>query len=191
MGKVVLALGIMGLCFVSCANSSTPPAGGMTPNPPITICPDNPGQCSGTCCGAACVDTKADANNCGACGKSCPSGSMCVGGQCGCPGPGGTATTCGAGQTCCGTSGCKSLTSDSNNCGVCGNSCGGATCTNGTCQSPPDMAAPASGDGGSCVCTQTCLTTCFFGCCAEELLAGTCTPDPACLGGAGLGDLGP
>jgi hypothetical protein len=41
-------------------------------------------SCTGqqTCCGASCVDTSSDAQNCGACGQACDAGRSCSGGAC-------------------------------------------------------------------------------------------------------------
>ena len=38
--------------------------------------------CSGTMCGADCVDTSSDPNNCGGCGVLCDVSATCVAGQC-------------------------------------------------------------------------------------------------------------
>lgn len=37
---------------------------------------------TGTRCGASCVDTQTDANNCGACARRCPAGNACAAGVC-------------------------------------------------------------------------------------------------------------
>lgn len=37
---------------------------------------------TGTRCGAACVDTNSDVNNCGACARRCPAGNVCSAGAC-------------------------------------------------------------------------------------------------------------
>jgi len=166
---------------------------------PFNVCPDNPQFCTGGCCGNVCIDTNIDARNCGGCGVQCEAGTVCANGKCGClP----TGVACGTGQSCCGTSGCKSTASDINNCGACGKACGagstceagackcgGVACTTGqvccngacaaTCNTTPDMAA------GSCVCAGGCpITNICVGpnCCFEDvLISGSCKPDPSCI----------
>jgi hypothetical protein len=69
-----------------------------------------------TACGAACTDTRADPNNCGACGKKCAAGFDCTNGVCVCPAP---TKQCGAV--------CVDPAIDSKNCGGCG-----ILCTTGT-----------------------------------------------------------
>jgi hypothetical protein len=182
------------LLQATCAGSNTPttPPGGKADSGGVSICPDHPDQCGGTCCGIHCIDTMSDIHNCGACGTGCDTGQLCSGGVCGCPPSG---TKCGTAQTCCGTSGCKSLMDDAFNCGACGKQCtSGQMCTNGTCACPaagcnvtPDMAMPPQPDmamqsGGNCVCSiGLCDSDPFFpglcvgqDCCYADLLFGTC-----------------
>jgi hypothetical protein len=82
-----------------------------------------------------CLDpTVADCN----CGWACPYGTSCVNGQC--------VTTCAAGTTLCGAA-CVDTSSDSTNCGTCGNACGSYQyCSGGTCIS----SGGGGGGGGWC-----------------------------------------
>jgi len=111
-------------------------------------CPTVPNAqpiCAGTQCQYACDVGYADCNgnmlqdgcevailsdntNCGGCGFFCPSGHVCVNGQC--------VLQCPSGFTNCGGQ-CKNLLTDSQNCGACGNVCAFANatgaCVNGQC----------------------------------------------------------
>jgi hypothetical protein len=58
------------------------------------------------------ADTSSDANNCGTCGKKCPSGQPCYQGACGCP----------SGYALCNGQ-CTDISKDNRNCGACGNIC--------------------------------------------------------------------
>lgn len=83
-------------------------------------CPSPKVECAG-----ACVDTKVDNDNCGACGTACMMGTeQCVQGMC-----------CKTGETVCSMT-CANTNTDSNNCGMCGTVCPNNTpvCLNGTCQ---------------------------------------------------------
>lgn len=201
----LFAFGLLGACASTTSPKNDLGTGGG-------ICPSNPQQCEGKCCGDKCTLIQVDRNNCGDCLVQCPAGELCAGGTCGCPVSvtSGNVVKCPMGQSCCGVSGCKNLQTDINNCGQCGTKCAaGATCAggqcicggracgvgevccNGTCSSTcaVDMATPArdmGGGGGNCVCASGCpLSMLCVGpnCCYEDiLLGGTCTPDPACLG---------
>lgn len=92
-------------------------------------------------CGVDCVNTDTDLTNCGSCGVSCRSGTVCDNGACVCP----------SGQTECGGR-CVDLANDSMNCGRCSVAC--ATTTGQTCMT------------GSCRCA-TGLTDCGAGICAN------------------------
>lgn len=82
------------------------------------------------CCSGSCLDTSADVDNCGACGKKCPydptnSKPKCVAGKCG--------VTCDLGRTNCNSN----LTDGCETCGACGGPVctSSQTCQNGTCVS--------------------------------------------------------
>lgn len=115
-------------------------------------------------CGDACVDTQADAMNCGTCGNVCPAGIACEAGTCACP----------SGGTVCGGA-CVDTQTDTANCGTCDHACtvAGATCEEGAC------ACPGGGTecGGTCVDTQTDTANC--GVCGMICAA----PTTACEGG--------
>src|SRR5581483_11123772 len=108
-----------------------------------------------------------DPLNCGSCTNTCMNGELCKGGACGCQPSG---TRCGSPQSCCGSSGCKSLDSDNFNCGTCGNACmGGQVCMNGACACPAGGCVPfdmsmsmpvdmAGGGGGLCQCSNHCTS---------------------------------
>ena len=70
------------------------------------------GPCADTVCGTSCVNLKTDQDNCGKCGRVCPSGESCVSGSCACIAP----------RRAC-PSGCTNITKDPDNCGGCGVRC--------------------------------------------------------------------
>src|SRR5688572_10237965 len=84
------------------------------------------GSCScasGSACGTRCVDTDADADNCGDCGVTCANAEQCVSGTC----------ECRSGLADCGT-GCSNPLSDPDNCGGCGVACeADEVCAEGVC----------------------------------------------------------
>lgn len=129
------------LLFGGCSNSDpdapgTVAAGAGAPGVTfITDCKPFPGT---QACGELCIDTSADALNCGGCGKVCSAGQSCNDGVC---------STCAKGVAEC-ASGCAILSSDNNNCGMCGKACGaGALCMGGVCScAPGDLSC-----GGACV----------------------------------------
>ncbi|MEZ4411031.1 MAG: MXAN_6577-like cysteine-rich protein, partial [Polyangiales bacterium] len=116
-----------------------------------------------TACGSACVNIRADDNNCGACGTVCSGGESCMSGACACP----------AGQCSCGGA-CVNVRTDNNNCGACGNACGaGQSCSNGVCACPPGQTLCS----GACVNLLNDNANC--GRCA-----GACTGGSSCNAGA-------
>ncbi len=73
------------------------------------------------CCAGACIDTRSDESNCGACGAVCANGSTC----------------------CSGT--CRTLATDVDNCGSCGSRCEGERsdrCTAGACRCVNEESCP-------------------------------------------------
>ena len=77
---------------------------------------------------SVCRDLSTDANHCGACGRQCATGQVCVMGDCLAP--------CATGETRCGSA-CVNLQHDGANCGACGRTCGtGEQCYAGACRLP-------------------------------------------------------
>jgi hypothetical protein len=103
-------------------------------------------------CGAGCIDIAANPANCGGCGIVCDTGYECVGGACQIPEilVNDDVTTQTNDQLVCSAQGltdcygaCADLTSDFNNCGICGYICApGDICLNGTCT--PEACAPST-----------------------------------------------
>lgn len=99
------------------------------------VCPDGHVVCSGRC-----VRVQSDPHHCGRCGRDCPTGTSCVGGECiggdgtG-TGPGGSGgCDCPPGKACC-EGRCTDLNTESGHCGECGRSCpAGSTCCEGRCR---------------------------------------------------------
>jgi hypothetical protein len=97
------------------------------------VCPNGLTECQ---IQFACVDLQNDPNNCGSCFADCASG-QCSGGVCvEVVGAAPAQVPCPAGKTLCGDT-CVDLSSDANNCGVCGQSCTvgiSPSCLNGDCR---------------------------------------------------------
>ncbi len=165
---------------------------------------DDAGSCPAqeTLCGAACVATGNDPDNCGACGHACGASEVCSNGACG--------SSCSAGTLCAPDGGkptCALLTSDPKNCGACGNACsGGQTCTSGKCSGASACgqgltSCPGADGGPTCIDTQTdsnhcgdCSTACLSGLesCTAGKCASTCTGGKTlCVPDGGAGDGGP
>jgi hypothetical protein len=116
-------------------------------------------------CGAACVDTQTDLNNCGFCGNLC--GTQCIDGQC---------TGVGAAPHACAQT---------------GESCASDPCCVGFCDQ--DDLCTCVGDGSECAQTgtggccdgQPCNASGFCGTCT--LFGGTCNSDAECCTGSQYG----
>ncbi len=166
----------------------------------------------GSCCSGACVDTLADASNCGACGEVCVPGNFCDQGTCrstACPGtsPGPCRLDGGAGGFCC-AQGCTDLESDTGNCGACGVACpGGSACVQGFCWQdggPAFCLYSACPPGTVCKLTRCLPLVCPSGfdgegCAFGEMGGGTCCggrcvdtqTDPENCGACGVNASGP
>ncbi|HEY1954116.1 MAG TPA: hypothetical protein VGH28_00840 [Polyangiaceae bacterium] len=68
--------------IISKGDSGTPKGQDAGTKPVVDSGNPQPPTCNGTMCGADCVDTSSDPNNCGACGNPCDLSSTCTGGQC-------------------------------------------------------------------------------------------------------------
>jgi len=135
-------------------------------------------------CDGKCSETSSDAKNCGACGKSCPTGAACQSSSCIC--------TNSNKPPCNGQ--CPDLNTDNNNCGTCGNVCpAGSTCRSGSCICTNSNKPPCNGhcpdlssDNNNCgACGNVCPhgTTCKSGSCvpictAPEILCGSTCVNP-------------
>ena len=134
--RVALAPLGLALLFAACAGpSSGMPTGvaGTTGTAETISC--STGQ---TVCGQECVDTEADAKNCGDCGIPCSTGQICQNGTCACQ----------SGMLCNGAC----VSSDANHCGNCTTSCP----ANQVCS---DDACSASCAGGQTLCGTACVVT--------------------------------
>ncbi|MBN1652372.1 MAG: hypothetical protein JXA30_01205, partial [Deltaproteobacteria bacterium] len=144
------------------------------PEPGQLLCPTSDGQ-------KTCTYPDRDANNCGACGRSCPTGMYCQASECVCA-PGSEECTAGV---------CANLKTDPFNCGACNNVCGTDKpfCNNGTCAVA--CAASLTACGNSCVNTATDPSHCG-GCnrvCNGTCAGGVCTPREG-AGQSGAGGTG-
>ena len=96
----------------------------------LGACPAGQENCNGQC-----VDLKNETQNCGSCGNQCRTGEICEGGACmRTSGIAAVAVTgCPTGEIYC-NGRCADLSSDTQNCGLCGNRCPpGSACVSGVC----------------------------------------------------------
>jgi hypothetical protein len=174
------------------------PASGTGPT-----CTSGQLECSGTC-----INVQTDSQNCGACGKTCGSGSSCQSGACTCTSGfvscGGSCVasnaqhcgsscsactgtdvcdsdgTCSSGSKC--SDGACSSNTNSADCGTCGNACtGGSTCVNGSC---------SCGTSSQMVCNGSCVditTTTNCGSCGNKCGTGQSCSNGNCVGGGSTG----
>ncbi|MCB9593508.1 MAG: hypothetical protein H6719_12310 [Sandaracinaceae bacterium] len=165
-----------GGCGISCQMNEMCAAGACTCGP-VTGMSGSGRACAvgQTCCPGSgnCVDMMTDVNNCGGCGVTCGAGEMCSGGRCTCAGTMGSVgggSACPGTPTCCPGVGCRDLTSDNNNCGMCGMMCtGGTSCMGSSCSGCDGMSM--CGGGTTCCSPAGCRNT---------------NNDPAHCGGCGL-----
>jgi hypothetical protein len=133
------------------------------------------------CCGESdpkCVDPRADAQDCGGCGRVCGQGAACVAGSCRC----GDGPACSGTDICCGAGGCVDTQTDPKHCGACGRACNpGEACVGGACVCPSD------GHGMACAAGQKCCGGVAGGCRPLEegcpCGATTCTVAQMCCAG--------
>lgn len=127
-------------------------------------------------CGDACIDTRYDHANCGACGVVCSSEELCSDGQCG--------VTCLGGSSQCGNA-CVDTLHDPYHCGACGAVCApDEVCSVGQCET--------ACYGGSTLCSGGCVDlgndplNCGF--CGKTCVAGEVCSEGSCavscLGGS-------
>jgi hypothetical protein len=164
LGFIAMALAVV-FFAASCSDAAVVPGDAMTTSdtasPPT--CPSGY-----TACGNECFALKRDPLNCGACGKACAAGEVCVQGGC--------ALQCAGGATKCANV-CVSTKSDPNNCGMCGIKCPpGEVCNNGKCA--VSCSVGLTNCSNACVDLQTdddncgmCAATCGIG---QKCSAGKC-----------------
>ena len=167
-GGLALAAALLIAAGASC--SSEPPPADM---PDAMTAPDTtaPMACPNgySQCGQDCAPLKRDPLNCGACGKACKAGEVCVQGGC--------ALQCGGNATKCGAY-CVNTKSDPDNCGMCAGKCpAGQVCSVGKCATSCQQGLTDC--SGACIDLQTdddncgvCGNPCDAG---QKCVGGKCT----------------
>lgn len=122
------------------------------------------------CCAGECVDIAVDAYHCGRCWNRCRNHEVCDGGVCKAPTEQTCDPECEPDRRCCGQS-CVDVSTDPNNCGVCGVVCGaGLACVDGRCDTQSECRCP-EGE----VCDEN-------GDCVVECGSTLCRPGESCCG---------
>lgn len=165
------------------STSSSSSSGGSTSSSSGSTSSSSGGAtCGGLlACGATCVDSKNDAKNCGACGKTCAGSEVCVAGTCG--------TVCPTGTEKCGDK-CVDKQTDRANCGACGTTCAaGSVCSAGACSASCGAGLTTCGTGATAYCANVTNDEKNCGTCGNA-----CSANQACVANtvsdAGAGDAG-
>src|SRR5580692_2129537 len=144
------------------------PASGTGPT-----CTSGQLECSGTC-----INVQTDSQNCGACGKTCGSGSSCQSGACTCTSGfvscGGSCVASNAqhcGSSCSACTGTDVCDSD----GTCSSTCSsGSKCSDGACSSNTNS-ADCGTCGNACTGGSTCVNgSCSCGTSSQMVCNGSC-----------------
>jgi hypothetical protein len=169
-----------GVILAACANADIPP----DEDSGVTVPKEGGAGCtvvSQKKCGAACVDTTKDPNNCGNCGVKCAANQFCAASKCN--------DACNNPLKLCGQF-CVDIQSDHENCGKCGMGCAAdreckmgmciKKCPTGLTVCDPDCVDTTSDPNNCGSCSNACAMTetCIGGTCCgtgQILCNGVCT----------------